>query len=81
MSQQHAEQTEAQYSLPLFSHLLELRNRLLHIVAIVICVFLGLVYFANDIYSYLAIPLTSQLPEGASMIATGVATPFLRQLN
>ena len=68
-------------SLPLISHLLELRNRLLRIIIIVIALFLSLVYFANDIYHYLAIPLTSQLPQGSSMIATGVATPFFTPIK
>ena len=63
-------------SLPLIEHLLELRDRLLRIILIVMALFLSLVYFSNDIYHYLAIPLTSQLPVGSSMIATGVATPF-----
>jgi len=70
-----------QHSLPLISHLLELRDRLLRVIAIVMVLFLSLVYFANDIYHYLAIPLTSQLPEGSSMIATGVATPFFTPIK
>ena len=39
--------------------------------------FLGFIAFANDLYAYLAEPLQSLLPEGASMIATQVASPFL----
>ena len=39
--------------------------------------FLGFIAFANDLYAYLANPLQSLLPEGASMIATQVASPFL----
>ncbi len=77
MSQSKPEQPVA----PLISHLVELRNRLLHAVAAVMLVFLGLVYFANDIYHYIAEPLTSQLPAGASMIATGVATPFFTPIK
>ncbi len=69
------------HSLPLIEHLLELRDRLLRIIMIVMLLFLGLVYFANDIYHYLAIPLTSQLPQGAGMIATGVATPFFTPIK
>lgn len=82
-SDKHSETGSAstQHSLPLISHLLELRDRLLRIIAIVMVLFLSLVYFANDIYHYLAIPLTSQLPEGASMIATGVATPFFTPIK
>lgn len=80
MSSNHDEASN-QHSLPLFSHLIELRDRILRVVAIVMVIFLSLVYFANDIYHYLAIPLTSQLPEGASMIATGVATPFFTPIK
>ncbi|MEL0628032.1 twin-arginine translocase subunit TatC [Psychromonas aquatilis] len=72
---------QEQHSLPLITHLLELRDRLLKVVIIVLVLFLGLVYFSNDIYQYIAIPLTSQLPEGSSMIATGVATPFFTPIK
>ena len=68
-------------SLPLISHLLELRDRILRVLVIVIIIFASLVYFANDIYHYIAIPLTSQLPEGSTMIATGVATPFFTPIK
>jgi len=81
MSSDQNNEAGSQHSLPLFSHLIELRDRLLRIVAIVMVIFLSLVYFANDIYHYLSIPLTSQLPEGASMIATGVATPFFTPIK
>ncbi len=59
------------------SHLVELRARLLRAIAGVLLVFLGLCYFANDIYALIARPLLDQLPEGATMIATAVASPFL----
>jgi sec-independent protein translocase protein TatC len=59
------------------SHLVELRARLLRAIAGVVVVFLGLSYFANDIYTLIARPLLGQLPQGASMIATEVASPFL----
>lgn len=57
-------------------HLLELRNRLLRIIAVTLLVFVSLVYFARDIYSLVAEPLIAALPVGASMIATNVAAPF-----
>lgn len=66
---------------PLISHLVELRGRILRAFAAILLVFLALVYFANDIYSILAEPLLSQLPEGGTMIATGVATPFLTPMK
>ncbi len=62
---------------PLIAHLLELRDRLLRTVLIVAVFFACLFYFANDIYILVAEPLMSQLPEGTSMIATEVASPFL----
>lgn len=63
--------------LPLIQHLIELRNRLLRIIVIVLVVFLGLFYFANDIYTLTAAPLQKFLPESTGMIATDVASPFL----
>ncbi|VAW60237.1 Twin-arginine translocation protein TatC [hydrothermal vent metagenome] len=62
-------------------HLMELRDRLLHSVIVVILIFLVAFPFANDIYHILALPLVSNLPEGGSMIATGVISPFLTPLK
>jgi sec-independent protein translocase protein TatC len=61
----------------LVSHLVELRDRLLHAVLAVLIIFLGLFAFANDLYTFLAEPLLRHMPEGTSMIATEVASPFL----
>lgn len=58
-------------------HLVELRDRLLRVVLTIVAVVLVAMPFANDLYGILAGPLTSQLPEGTSMIATQVASPFL----
>ncbi|AMG03185.1 twin-arginine translocase subunit TatC [Vibrio mimicus] len=66
---------------PLISHLLELRNRLLKAVAAVIVVFIGLIYFSNEIYEFVSKPLVDRLPEGATMIATDVASPFFTPLK
>jgi sec-independent protein translocase protein TatC len=66
---------------PFVSHLIELRDRILRAVLVVLAVFLGLFYFANDIYALLAQPLLSHLPAGGSMIATDVASPFLTPLK
>lgn len=63
--------------LPFLQHLIELRDRMMRVVLVVIVVFLCLFSFANDIYSYLAEPLMRHLPDDASMIATEVASPFL----
>jgi len=62
---------------PLIAHLLELRNRLLKAMAAISVVFLGLFYFSRELYTLVAKPLMQAMPEGTSMIATGVASPFL----
>jgi sec-independent protein translocase protein TatC len=62
---------------PFMSHLLELRDRLLRAVLVVLVVFLALFPFGNDIYHFIAEPLMAVMPEGTSMIATKVASPFL----
>ena len=61
----------------LMSHLVELRDRVVRMVIAVLIIFAGLFYWANDIYIYLAEPLTRHLPEGSNMIAIDVASPFL----
>ena len=66
---------------PLISHLLELRDRLLRSIAAVIVVFVGLIYFSNNIYEFVSRPLVDRLPEGATMIATDVASPFFTPLK
>ncbi len=59
------------------SHLVELRDRLLRMVIAIGVVFACLFPFANRIYTFLSGPLTQHLPEGSSMIAIDVASPFL----
>ena len=63
--------------LPLVAHLTELRDRLLRALLSVLIVFICLFPFANDIYAFVSEPLRDLLPEGATMIATEVASPFL----
>lgn len=70
---QSAEKPEA----PFMSHLVELRDRLLRAVLVVLILFLALFTFSNELYSLLAEPLLIHLPTGSSMIATEVASPFL----
>lgn len=60
----------------LLSHLAELRSTLLKCVGTILVIFLALIYFARDIYYWLATPLMVHLPEGTSMIATDVGAPF-----
>jgi sec-independent protein translocase protein TatC len=63
--------------MPLVAHLVELRDRLLRIVLVVLALFLVLFPFRNTLYSTLAEPLLRHMPAGTSMIATEVASPFL----
>ena len=72
-----SETAEDSKSGSLMSHLFELRDRVVRMLLAVLVIFLGLFYWANDIYSYLAAPLTRHLPEGSTMIAIDVASPFL----
>jgi sec-independent protein translocase protein TatC len=69
--------TPEDQEMPLVSHLTELRTRLLRCVIAILLIFAALFYFAQDIYALVAAPLRAYLPEGATMIATGVASPFL----
>ena len=61
---------------PFVSHLIELRDRLLRVVLAVTVIFLGLTPFANWLFTRLAGPLMAHLPEGSSMVAIDVASPF-----
>jgi sec-independent protein translocase protein TatC len=60
----------------LISHLLELRDRLLRAMVAVGIAFVPAVYYANDLFSFIARPLLAKLPEGSNLIATGVMSPF-----
>jgi sec-independent protein translocase protein TatC len=60
----------------LISHLVELRSRILRSVTCIFVILLLLLPFANDIYSFIATPLIAKLPQGSSMIATEVISPF-----
>ncbi|RXF02074.1 twin-arginine translocase subunit TatC [Pseudoalteromonas sp. PS5] len=58
------------------AHLVELRNRLMKALMSVFIIFVALVYFANDIYAFVAAPLVESLPSNTTMIATDVTAPF-----
>ena len=72
-----SEQETVDQPLPLVAHLTELRDKLLRALLALLIMFICLFPFANDIYAYVSEPLRAILPEGASMIATEVASPFL----
>jgi sec-independent protein translocase protein TatC len=66
---------------PFISHLIELRDRLLRVVLAILVIFLGLVPFANWLFTRLSGPLTAHLPEGSSMVAIDVASPFFTPIK
>ena len=63
--------------LSFMEHLVELRSRLLKACLAVLVILVILLPFSRRLYATLAAPLTSVLPEGSSMIAIDVASPFL----
>jgi len=69
-------QEEQEQEQSLTSHLVELRQRLIRALITIFAIFLCLFYFANDLYTIVSEPLTALLPEGATMIATDVTSPF-----
>ena len=73
MSEQLGENKEQGF----IDHLIELRDRLLRMVVAVLVLFLCLFAFSEEIFTYFAEPLIKLMPEGTSMIATGVTSPFL----
>ena len=74
---QDADQAGGQAEQSLMDHLVELRDRLMHMVLAVLIVFIALFAFSEDIFTFAADPLLQLMPEGTSMIATGVTSPFL----
>ena len=63
------------------SHLLELRSRLIRVIICLGVLFLAGIPFASEIYGFAASPLLSILPEGSSMIATQVTSPFMAPIK
>ncbi len=71
------EDNSSDQELSFLEHLVELRGRLLKACAAVLVVLVILLPFSRKLYALLAEPLTRVLPEGSSMIAIDVASPFL----
>jgi len=68
---------------PFVSHLIELRDRLVRSLLAVGVVFAVLAFYPGPaaLYDLLAQPLVRSLPQGATMIATNVISPFLVPLK
>lgn len=68
---------------PFVSHLIELRDRLIRALIAVGVVF-GVLFFwpgPAGLYDLLAAPLVAHLPEGSTLIATNVISPFIVPLK
>ena len=68
---------EEDRELSFLEHLVELRGRLLKACLSVVVVLICLLPFSRHLYETLASPLMAQMPEGSTMIAIDVASPFL----
>ena len=63
------------------NHLIELRSRLLKVFALFAVLSIAGIPFASEIYSFIASPLIDLLPNGSTMIATEVASPFMAPIK
>ena len=77
MAEHQKQQEKNDKEQSLMDHLVELRDRLLHMVLAILIVFVALFAFSEEIFTVAAQPLLGLMPEGTSMIATGVTSPFL----
>lgn len=65
----------------LISHLMELRDRLLRAVIAIAVLFVPCAFYSNQLFTLIAEPLISKMPEGTSMIATSLVSPFMAPLK
>src|SRR5690606_26654730 len=65
----------------LVSHLIELRQCCIRALLALLIVFLGLVYFTDEIFRLVAAPLISVLPEGSQIQAIGITASFMTPLK
>jgi sec-independent protein translocase protein TatC len=65
----------------LISHLLELRNRLMRALIAVIIALIPCVYYQNQLFTFISRPIRERLPKDATLIATGVMSPFITPLK
>jgi len=68
---------------PFVSHLVELRDRLIHALIAVVIAFIALALWPgpSGLYDLLSAPLVAHLPAGAKLIATNVISPILVPLK
>ncbi|MEO8017626.1 MAG: twin-arginine translocase subunit TatC [Pseudomonadota bacterium] len=61
----------------LMSHLLELRDRLMKAMLALLVAFVPAAIYANELFTLVARPLLAKLPNGTTLIATSVTSPFM----
>ena len=79
MSEENAAGVDKEESF--ISHLIELRDRLLRAVIVVLIVFIPCAIFSGRLFTVLAAPMLSALSTDGTMISTEVAGPFLVPLK
>ncbi len=79
-SEEEAEEEEEK-PMTLLDHLKELRHRLTRIVIVIFVGFFACYNFAELAYTYLAIPLTENMPEGSTLIYTSPPGAFFVYLK
>jgi sec-independent protein translocase protein TatC len=72
---------ESNKEAPLLGFLIELRKRLMFCLLTLTIVFFSLFYFANQLYTCLALPLLKYLPQGHGLIAINIAAPFFAPME
>lgn len=62
---------------PLLTHLIELRQRLLRCVLVLLLTFCLLFGFSTDIYNYFMQPMLAAMPANSQFLASGTLSPFV----
>lgn len=69
------------FTMSFMGHLTELRHRLILAITNIAVIFFALVWFAQEIYEFVAIPVLEVLPQGAEMIATEITSTLFAPLK
>lgn len=72
---------ESDASMSVWEHLDELRARLVKSIAAIFLLFLGALFFSNEILEFLKIPVNDLLPEGKNLGFKDVVEPFMVTLK
>lgn len=71
------DKSPADLSLPLLTHLIELRQRLLRCALVVTLLFCVLFSFSTEIYTQFMQPILAAMPQQAGFLASGTLSPFV----